>query len=208
MRAIENFAQVAHVNLDRVALALNSLNLFIGLSQSSSSLILGIRQNLAGLGIGRGDYGVGLLAGCKSGLLVDRDCSCLKGFCLKSGSVGASKGIGKLRVGVIQVFLGCGNGFLVLGQVFGLGLGSFVLWFNVVFLWLYTASCHSCRHIMGGRLTNFSKHPMRYKGWTFVSKLNGKHMQLAWTTLLTLVIADFYVMSVAAGWINDLRFYN
>jgi len=91
---------------------------------------------------------------------------------------------------------------------FGLGLGSFVLWANVIFLWTYTVSCHSCRHIMGGRLTSFSKHPVRYKVWTFISKLNGKHMQLAWITLLTLVITDFYVMSVAAGWINDLRFYN
>ena len=54
---------------------------------------------------------------------------------------------------------------------------------NVVLLWAYTASCHSCRHIIGGRLRSFSRYPMRYKAWTFVSKLNTKHMQLAWTTL-------------------------
>jgi hypothetical protein len=91
---------------------------------------------------------------------------------------------------------------------FGIGLGTIILWINVLALWAYTASCHSCRHIMGGRLTNFSKHPLRYKGWTFVSKLNGRHMQLAWTTLATLAITDFYVMSVAAGWINDFRIFN
>ena len=49
---------------------------------------------------------------------------------------------------------------------------------------------------------------MRYKLWTWVSKLNGKHMQLAWVTLATLALTDFYIMAVAAGWITDLRFVN
>jgi hypothetical protein len=91
-------------------------------------------------------------------------------------------------------------------QGFGFGLGNIVLVANVVLLWLYTASCHSCRHIMGGRLKHFSKHPVRYKAWVQISKLNGHHMALAWTTLASLAITDFYVMSVAAGWISDLRF--
>ena len=77
---------------------------------------------------------------------------------------------------------------------------------NVVLLWAYTVSCHSCRSIIGGRLKHFSKHPVRYKLWGFVSRLNGRHMQLAWTTLATLAITDFYIMAVSAGWISDLRF--
>jgi hypothetical protein len=89
---------------------------------------------------------------------------------------------------------------------FGFGLGNLILLANVVLLWAYTVSCHSCRHIMGGRLRHFSKHPLRYRAWGFISKLNGKHMQLAWTTLGTLVVTDFYVMAVSAGWISDLRF--
>jgi hypothetical protein len=89
---------------------------------------------------------------------------------------------------------------------FGFGLGNLILLANVVLLWAYTASCHSCRHIMGGRLRHFSKHPVRYRAWGLVSRLNGKHMQLAWTTLATLVVTDFYVMAVSAGWISDLRF--
>jgi hypothetical protein len=88
---------------------------------------------------------------------------------------------------------------------FGIGLGTIILVINVVLLWAYTISCHSCRHIVGGRLRHFSKHPVRYRAWGFVSTLNTKHMQLAWTTLGTLVVADFYVMAVAAGWISDLR---
>jgi hypothetical protein len=89
---------------------------------------------------------------------------------------------------------------------FGLGLGNLILWINVIFLWAYTLSCHSCRHIIGGRLKHFSAHPIRYRFWTAVSKLNTRHMGLAWTTLATLAIADFYVMAVSAGWITDLRF--
>jgi len=88
---------------------------------------------------------------------------------------------------------------------FGLGLGNLILLGNVVALWAYTISCHSCRSIIGGKLNSFSQHPVRYKMWGFVSRLNTKHMQLAWLTLATLAITDFYVMAVAAGWISDLR---
>ena len=89
---------------------------------------------------------------------------------------------------------------------FGFGLGNLVLLGNVALLWAYTASCHSCRHITGGRLKHFSRHPVRYRAWGFISKLNGKHMELAWITLGSLLVTDFYVMAVAAGWISDLRF--
>jgi len=76
-----------------------------------------------------------------------------------------------------------------------------------VMLWAYTLSCHTCRHIIGGRLKHFSRHPVRYRAWGFVSKLNGKHMQLAWITLGTLALTDAYVMAVSAGWITDPRFF-
>lgn len=91
---------------------------------------------------------------------------------------------------------------------FGIGLGNVILVGNVVFLWLYTLSCHSCRHVTGGRLRHFSKHPLRYRWWTFVSKINARHMQFAWITLGTLALTDFYIMSLSAGWFSDLRFFN
>jgi len=90
----------------------------------------------------------------------------------------------------------------------GLGLGTLIMVANVVLLWAYTVSCHSCRHIVGGRLRSFSRHPIRYRAWTFVSKLNAKHMQLAWTTLATLLITDGYIALVSAGAFGDLRIYN
>src|SRR5580693_145595 len=49
---------------------------------------------------------------------------------------------------------------------FGFGLGSLIMLANVTLLWCYALGCHSCRHITGGRLKNFSRHPVRYWIWT------------------------------------------
>jgi hypothetical protein len=49
---------------------------------------------------------------------------------------------------------------------------------------------------------------VRYQVWTFVSRLNTRHMQLAWTTLGTLMLTDLYIGLVASGTISDLRFIN
>ncbi|MBV8542789.1 MAG: hypothetical protein JO364_02555 [Pseudonocardiales bacterium] len=91
---------------------------------------------------------------------------------------------------------------------FGVGLGSLILLVNVTMLWLYSLSCHACRHVFGGRLKHFSQHPMRYWFWTHLSKLNGRHMQFAWASLITVMLTDFYIMAVSAGWIADLRLFN
>lgn len=91
---------------------------------------------------------------------------------------------------------------------FGVGVGSLLLLLNVCGLWLYTLSCHSCRHIVGGRLNNFSRHRIRYRFWTFVSLLNGRHPQIAWTSLMFVMTVDLYIMAVSADWIRDLRLYN
>jgi len=89
---------------------------------------------------------------------------------------------------------------------FGLGLGTVIMLVNVLLLWAYTLSCHSCRHIVGGRLRHFSAHRLRYRAWTFVSRLNSRHMQLAWTTLGTLMLTDAYIALVSSGTFGDLRF--
>jgi len=91
---------------------------------------------------------------------------------------------------------------------FGFGLGTLIMLINVILLWAYTLSCHSCRHITAGRLNNFSSHPVRYRIWTRISWLNARHMQLAWTTLGTLMLTDLYIMLVASGAISDPRFFN
>ena len=91
---------------------------------------------------------------------------------------------------------------------FGMGLGTLIMLVNVVLLWGYSLSCHACRHITGGRLKNFPTHPVRYWICTQVSKLNARHMQLAWTTLGTLMLTDLYIWLVAAGVFSDPRFFN
>jgi hypothetical protein len=88
---------------------------------------------------------------------------------------------------------------------FGIGLGSAVLTVNAVLLWTYSLSCHSCRHIVGGRLSNFGKHPLRYWMWTAVSRLNAKHMQFAWMSLVFVALTDLYVRLLAAGALSDPR---
>ena len=88
-----------------------------------------------------------------------------------------------------------------------MGLGTVILLANAVLLFLYSLSCHSCRHIIGGRINNFSKHPLRYKAWGLVSRLNGRHMQYAWASLVSVAFADFYVFLLATGTISDLRFF-
>lgn len=89
----------------------------------------------------------------------------------------------------------------------GIGVGSLILLANAVFFGLYTLSCHSCRHILGGRLKNFSKHPVRYKAWGFISKLNARHMTFAWLSLPMIPVADLYVRLVANDVLTDFRFF-
>ncbi len=82
------------------------------------------------------------------------------------------------------------------------GVGTAVLVINAILLWLYSLSCHSCRHIVGGRLKHFSKHPIRFKFWGVVTKLNARHMQLAWASLIFVGLTDLYVRLVASGTIH------
>jgi hypothetical protein len=61
---------------------------------------------------------------------------------------------------------------------FGMGLGTLVLVVYAVLLWLYTLSGHACRHVVGGRLRSFCRHPLRYRFWTMVSRMNPPSRQL------------------------------
>jgi hypothetical protein len=93
------------------------------------------------------------------------------------------------------------------GQWGHMQVGTLVLLINAALLWLYSLSCHTCRHTIGGRLKHFSKHPVRYKMWTLVSRLNHFHPNFAWFSLLFVAFADFYVRSVSTGLITDFKFF-
>jgi hypothetical protein len=93
---------------------------------------------------------------------------------------------------------------------FGMGVGTLVLLVNIVFLTIYTFSCHSLRHLAGGKLDCFSCAAFgrpRYKAWSFLTRLNERHMLYAWSSLISVGFADFYVRMVASGAIRDVRFF-
>ena len=91
---------------------------------------------------------------------------------------------------------------------FGIGLGSLVLLANISLLTLYTFSCHSLRHMVGGKVDCFSCVAFgrrQFKAWRGVSILNERHMLFAWMSLVSVGLADLYVRLVATGAISDLR---
>jgi hypothetical protein len=88
------------------------------------------------------------------------------------------------------------------GFGWGFSLGAGILTVNAVFLWLYSLSCHACRHFCGGGLKSFANHPIRYKLWKTVSPLNAQHMRIAWVSLFGVALCDLYVRLVASGVIS------
>jgi len=91
---------------------------------------------------------------------------------------------------------------------FGIGLGTLVLLFNVILLTVYALSCHSLRHLAGGKLDCFSCTAFgrqRYTAWRWLGILNERHMLYAWISLITVGLTDLYIRMVASGAITDLR---
>ena len=89
----------------------------------------------------------------------------------------------------------------------GLSVGAAVLTLNACFLWLYSLSCHACRHFCGGQVKSFAKHPIRHKLWKLVTPLNAHHMRFAWISLFGVALCDLYVRLVASGTIHDPGFH-
>jgi hypothetical protein len=92
---------------------------------------------------------------------------------------------------------------------FGVGLGSLIFVANVALLALYTFSCHSFRHLIGGGLNCYScsaANQTRYGIWKPVSLLNARHGLYAWCSLFSVALTDLYVRLVASGAIQDVRF--
>jgi hypothetical protein len=89
----------------------------------------------------------------------------------------------------------------------GVSVGTLVLVANATLLWMYTLSCHACRHLCGGSVKSFSAHPVRQRMWKFVTPLNAKHMQIAWVSLIFVALTDLYVRLVASGAIIDYKLF-
>jgi hypothetical protein len=86
------------------------------------------------------------------------------------------------------------------------GLGSVLFFVNVTLLTGYSLSCHSLRHIVGGRLDCFScnrRQQVRHGLWQRLTALNRHHMAWAWASLISVTLADVYVRLLALGILVD-----
>jgi hypothetical protein len=96
----------------------------------------------------------------------------------------------------------------VVGGNFGVGVGSIVLTINPILLGMYTFGCHSCRHLVAGKLNCFScglVPKARHSLWQKVTNLNENHMFWAWVSMVWVGLTDVYVRLVSMGVINDLN---
>ena len=110
---------------------------------------------------------------------------------------------------IFNVFLWYGaiKSFWYNGQL-GIGVGSVVLVVNAYLLMMYSLSCHSLRHLVGGRLNCFTCSAVdraRYKAWKQVSFWNLSHRKFAWTSLIWVAATDLYIRLVSWGVVPDLN---
>ena len=94
------------------------------------------------------------------------------------------------------------------GGEFGVGVGSILLLGNPIMLGLYTMGCHSIRHLFSGRRDCYSCSmigEVSHQNGKITTWLNQRHELFAWISLIWIMVADFYVRSVANGTITDLN---
>ena len=87
-----------------------------------------------------------------------------------------------------------------------IGLGGVLFLVNVVLLTGYSLSCHSLRHLVGGKVDCFScsrVRRVRYTLWQRLTDLNRNHMWYAWASLITVTLADVYVRLLVLGVVTD-----
>ena len=90
---------------------------------------------------------------------------------------------------------------------FHVNLGSLILTANVFFLGGYTFSCHSLRHLVGGRCDELSNKPLQCAAYNACSSLNKRHMLFAWCSLFVVGFSDVYVRMLSMGIWSDFRFF-
>ncbi|MFQ5761983.1 MAG: succinate dehydrogenase [Candidatus Bathyarchaeia archaeon] len=108
---------------------------------------------------------------------------------------------------VAFLFYDAVNG-MFLSEAFNFRLGSALLWLNALLLALYTFSCHSFRHLVGGGVDCFtcSRAGMQRKSiWGAISRINKHHMLWAWMSLIVVLYVPFHISMIAWGWIPDPR---
>ena len=87
-----------------------------------------------------------------------------------------------------------------------IGFGGLFFLLNTTLLTGYSLSCHSLRHLVGGRLDCFSctkARRVRHTLWERLTDLNRNHMWWAWSSLVTVTLADLYVRLLVTGVLTD-----
>ena len=95
------------------------------------------------------------------------------------------------------------------GVVPGIGGGTLAILASTATITMYTLSCHSLRHLVGGKLDCFScavAGGPRHKTWSLLSLFNEHHMAWAWWSLGAVCFADLYVRLCSMGVIQDPLF--
>ena len=86
---------------------------------------------------------------------------------------------------------------------FGIGVGSLLLTIDALFLSLYVCSCHSLRNLIGGNIDCLScANYVKKKGTSWVSYLNQIHGTYFWISLISIMLADFYIRIYLGMWGN------
>ncbi|HLU67960.1 MAG TPA: hypothetical protein VKZ63_16860 [Kofleriaceae bacterium] len=96
-------------------------------------------------------------------------------------------------------------GFFGWEDGFHINVGSLVLLLNVILLAGYTFGCHSLRHLVGGKIDEMTKRPLRFRLWKGASRCNARHKDWALVSLVWVALADVYVRLASMGIITDYR---
>ena len=104
----------------------------------------------------------------------------------------------------VMLWYGAIKAFFYQGQL-GIGVGTVIMVINAYLLMMYSLSCHSLRHIIGGKMDCMSCSRMRYGAWKKVSVWNESHRKYAWFSLVWVGLTDAYIRLVAHGIIPDLN---
>ena len=87
-----------------------------------------------------------------------------------------------------------------------MGLGTVFLLINAALIWLYTLSCHSCRHIMGGKLSTSPASGQIQGVATDLEAQRPAHAARLGIADLAGVHRPLHLL-LATGTISDLRFF-
>ena len=105
-----------------------------------------------------------------------------------------------------DAFVGFWQGGKVFSGQIGIGVGTVIMCLNAIFLSLYVFGCHSCRHLVAGKLNCFSCTKItrtRYSLWQRVTRLNEHHMFWGWVSMVWVGLTDAYIRLCANGIITD-----